>query len=181
MNKDLLKQSAEFILKSLETENINNDVLQNTPERFANGWIEMLSGYTMNDKDFYKVFPANSNDLVLIKDIEFTSICEHHLLPFNGEINIGYIPKNKVLGLSKFSRITNCFAKRLQLQEKLVREIANSLIKNLEITDLFIIAKAKHCCISCRGVNQKNSSAITFYASGKFKNYKENELLELIK
>lgn len=181
MNKELLKQSAELFLKALEINNLNDDVIKNTPRRFADGWLEMLSGYLMDDAEFYKTFSSNNNNLVLVKNIEFTSICEHHLLPFSGTISIGYIPKNKVLGLSKFARIANCFARRLQLQEKLVADIANSLIKNLEVNDLFIVAEARHDCMSCRGVNQKNSSTTTFFTNGKFEKYKENELLDLIK
>lgn len=181
MNKELLKQSVEIFLKALEVNNLNNDVIENTPRRFVDGWMEMLSGYLMDDAEFYKTFPSSNNNLVLVKNIEFTSVCEHHLLPFSGTISIGYIPKNKVLGLSKFARIVNCFARRLQLQEKLLTDIANSLVKNLEVNDFFIVAEAKHDCMSCRGVNQKNSSTTTFFTGGKFKDYRESELLNLIK
>ncbi len=181
MNKKLLKESAELFLKALEVKDLNIDVLQNTPARFANGWAEMLSGYLVDDKDLYKTFSSDNNNLVIVKDIEFTSVCEHHLLPFSGTISIGYIPKNKVLGLSKFARIVDCFARRLQLQEKLVINIAESLMQYLEIDDLFIVAEAKHDCMRCRGVNQKKSSTITFFSHGKFKEYRENELLDLIK
>ena len=181
MNKELLQKSIELFLESIDNNNINDEVIKNTPNRVVNSWIELLNGYNINETKLYKTFKSTNKNLVLIKNIEFTSICEHHLLPFSGSINIGYIPENKVLGLSKFSRIVDCFARRLQLQEKLVNEIGNSLINNLEIKDLFIMAQAVHSCVSCRGVNQKNSSTITFFMSGKFKNYKENELIDIIK
>ncbi len=182
INKELVKKLTESFLKEVNSNNVlNKDIIKETPERVAKGWLEMLSGYNINDKDLYKLFKVKNKNLVIIKNIEFASVCEHHLLPFTGVINIGYIPEDKVLGLSKFARIVDCFARRLQLQEKLVKYIADSIILNMQVKHLFIIAKATHSCMSCRGVNQKNSSTITFFSSGKFANYKENELLELIK
>lgn len=182
INKELVKKLTESFLKEVNSNNtLNKDIIKETPERVAKGWLEMLSGYNTNEKDLYKLFKVKNKNLVIIKNIEFASVCEHHLLPFSGVINIGYIPEDKVLGLSKFARIVDCFARRLQLQEKLVKDIADSIILNMQVKHLFIIAKATHSCMSCRGVNQKNSSTTTFFSSGKFANYKENELLELIK
>ncbi len=92
---------------------------------------------------------------------------------------MGYIPEGEVLGLSKFGRIVDCFAKRLQIQEKLTSEIGNSLIKNLKVKDIFVISRATHSCISCRGVRKQNAEAISFFTAGKFKNYNEFDLLKI--
>ena len=180
INRELLKKSAKLFLKAINPDLLNQDVIAETPDRVARSWLEMLSGYNVDDKEIYKTFSCENNNLVIIKDIKFVSVCEHHLLPFSGVVNIGYIPNGKVLGLSKFSRIVDCFAKRLQLQERLTEDIAESIIKNLDIVDLFIITKAKHDCMSCRGVKQKTSITNTFFKSGKFKKYKESELLKLL-
>lgn len=180
MNKEIIEKLTESFLKEVNTK-IEKDILKETPKRVAKAWLELLGGYKINDKSLYKTFPTDNNNLVIVKNIEFTSICEHHLLPFSGSISIGYIPNGRVLGLSKFARIVNCFARRLQLQEKLVKDIANSIQKNLNVKDLFVVAEAIHSCMACRGVNQKNSSTLTFFTSGKFENYKESEILMLLK
>lgn len=181
MNKEKIEKLTESFLKEVNfNNNIEKDIFKETPKRVAKSWQEMLDGYNIDDKSLYKTFQADNNNLVIVKNIEFASICEHHLLPFTGTISIGYIPKNKVLGLSKFARIVDCFARRLQLQEKLVKNIADSIIANLNTDDLFIVAKSVHSCISCRGVNKSTSSVLSFFTIGKFKNYKENELLQII-
>lgn len=180
MNKVIIKQSVQTFLQAIEPSKLNDDIVFNTPERVAKSWLEMLGGYEIDDKTLYKTFPADNNNLVVVKNIEFTSICEHHLLPFSGVISMGYIPNGKVLGLSKFARIVNCFARRLQLQEKLVNDIAKSIQTNLEVKDLFIVAEAKHSCMACRGVNQRASSTLTFFASGKFRDYRENEIMGIM-
>ena len=180
MNKEIIEKLTESFLKEINVNNIEEEILKETPKRVAKSWMEMLDGYNINDKTLYKTFPADNNNLVVVKNIEFVSVCEHHLLPFAGLISIGYIPNDRVLGLSKFARIVNCFSRRLQLQEKLVKDIANSIQINLNAKDLFIVAKATHSCMACRGVNQRNSSTLTFFTSGKFENYKENEILELV-
>ena len=180
MNKKIIEKLTESFLREANNK-IEENILKDTPKRVAKAWLELLGGYEIDDKTLYKTFPSDSNNLVIVKNIEFASICEHHLLPFSGSMSIGYIPNGKVLGLSKFARIVNCFARRLQLQEKLVKDIANSIQKNLNVKDLFIIAEATHSCVACRGVNQKSSSTLTFFVDGKFEEYKENELLILIK
>ena len=181
MNREIIEKLTESFLNEINVNNsIEDEILKETPKRVAKSWMEMLDGYNIDDKTLYKTFPAANNNLVVVRDIEFASVCEHHLLPFTGLMAIGYIPNDRVLGLSKFARIVNCFARRLQLQEKLVEDIANSILSNLNTTDLFIVAKATHSCMACRGVNQRNSSTLTFFINGKFRNYRENEILELL-
>ncbi len=173
--KKLEKNIKEFI-KIIGAE--GEDIIE-TPKRSANAWLELLNGYTQDDKLFYKTFKTDNKNLVIVKNIEFTSFCEHHLMPFQGVITMGYIPEGEVLGLSKFGRIVDCFAKRLQIQEKLTSEIGNSLIKNLKVKDIFVISRATHSCISCRGVRKQNAEAISFFTAGKFKNYNEFDLLKI--
>lgn len=149
-----------------------------TAKRLVKSWSELLSGYNIDEKSLYKTFEVSGeSNLVIAKDIEFASICRHHLLPFFGKIAIGYIPNGKVLGLSKFARIVDCFAKRLQLQETLVNDIAMSIKNNLNINDFFVIAQATHGCIMCRGVEKTNMNTINIYTSGKYKAYNEFDII----
>ncbi len=173
--KQLEKNIKEFI----KIIGVESEDLFDTPKRSANAWLELLSGYEQDDKIFYKTFKTDSKDLVIVKNIEFTSFCEHHLMPFQGTISIGYIPEGEVLGLSKFGRIIDCFAKRLQIQERLTNDIGNSLINNLKLKDIFVISKAIHSCISCRGIKKQKAEAISFFTAGKFKNYNEFDLLKI--
>ena len=183
LDEDNFKIFIKSILNNIDNNfsKLDKDILNKTPGRVFKAWEEMLSGYKIDDSSLYKLFKSDNKNLIIIKNIEFSSICEHHLLPFTGIMHIGYIPNGKVLGLSKFSRIVDCFSRRLQIQENLVTDIRNSIIKNLQVKDMFVVAEAKHCCICCRGVNQKNSSALNFFMEGKFKKYSEVDVLKLIK
>lgn len=179
-NKEILKKIVREFLDNSNIE-ISSDLLNETPNRVVKAWLEMTSGYAVDDTLLYKTFSSSSKGLIVVKNIEFSSICEHHLLPFSGVVHIGYIPNDGVLGLSKFARIVDCFSKRLQIQEKMIIEIGESIIKNLKPKDLFIIVSAKHSCMSCRGVEQSSSETISFFTYGKFKDYKEHELIAIIK
>ena len=180
INKEILKKIVREFLDNSNIK-ISNDLREKTPNRVVEAWLEMTGGYMVDDALLYKIFPSSAKNLVVVKNIEFSSICEHHLLPFSGVIHVGYVPNDGVLGLSKFARIVDCFSKRLQIQEKMVIEIGESIIKNLKPKDLFIIAIAKHSCMSCRGVEQSSSETISFFTYGKFKDYKEHELMSIIK
>jgi GTP cyclohydrolase I len=175
IDKKLVEELASSFLNDLG-DKISKNIRKETPKRVAKAWDEMLDGYNTNEEELYKTFPTANNDLVLIRNINFTSICEHHLLPFDGVVHIGYIPNGRILGLSKFARVVDCFSKRLQTQENMTLEIGNSLVNHLNPKHLFVIAKAKHACIFCRGVKQMSSDTATFFTHGKFRNYKENEL-----
>lgn len=170
----------KFLNKLNENNKINNEVLANTPRRVANAWLELLDGYNQNDADFYKTFEVkDNNNLIIIKAIDFVSVCEHHLMLFKGTVKIGYRPDNKVLGLSKFGRIVDCFSKRLQLQEKLTTDIGNSILQYLQPKDLFIVIEAEHSCMGCRGIKKQNAKTITLFTKGKFDNYNEIDLINL--
>lgn len=178
--EEIIIYVKNFLNTLNENGKINNEVLNNTPLRVANSWLELLDGYNQNDADFYKTFElTNNNNLVIIKAIDFVSVCEHHLMLFQGTVKIGYIPNNKVLGLSKFGRIVDCFAKRLQLQENLTNDIANSILKYLQPKALFIVVEAEHSCMGCRGIKKQNAKTITLFTKGKFEEYKEIDLINL--
>lgn len=167
MKNELEKNIKDFI--KIIGENPERDGLIETPKRVAAAWKELLAGYDCDDKSLYKTFHTDNNDLVIVKDIEFMSFCEHHIMPFSGIIAIGYIPNNKVLGFSKFGRIVDCFSKRLQIQEKLVCEIGKSLLENLNTEHIFVVCKADHSCMSCRGVKKQNSKTMSIFTHGKLK------------
>lgn len=163
-NEKDVKQASLDLLKGIG-EDINRPGLIETPQRVMKAWKELLSGYNEDPSKHLKLFKEDSSALTINRDINFTSVCEHHLLPFSGKITIGYIPDGQVLGLSKFSRIVDIFAKRLQLQEKLTQEIFNFLYEGMKPKFLFVYAVATHDCVSCRGVKQKESNTETLITS----------------
>ena len=138
--------------------------IKGTPNRMARALIEMTRGYYDKPEEYLSLFgnPNKENpQLVVVNKTHFTSLCEHHLLPFSGYVSIGYIPNEKIAGLSKFGRVVDTFAHRLQLQEKLTKEIFDFLKEVLQPKELFVRIIGEHDCISCRGVNQKDSNTIT--------------------
>lgn len=180
MNLEKIKKATSEMLEAFG-EDLNRPGIVETPKRVSKAWGEMLSGYDEDPNKHLKLFEEKSTSLTIIKDLNFTSVCEHHLMPFSGKINIGYIPNGKVLGLSKFSRISNTFAKRLQLQEKLTKDIFDFLKTGMEPSFLFVYIKATHDCIMCRGVNQKESETETllWFSNDEKKQYNITEIMQL--
>lgn len=155
-----------------------------TPKRIIKSWEKLFEGYKKNPKDIFKTFIEGSCDeMVILKDIEFYSYCEHHFLPFFGKIHIGYLPNKKVIGISKLARLIDIYARRLQIQEKMVSQIANAIMKYLKPKGCIVIAEAKHLCMISRGVEKKNSKMICSAIRGIFKknNKIRNEFLNIIK
>ena len=155
-----------------------------TPERVIKGWGKLYSGYKQNAADILKTTFINGkcDEMVILKDIEFYSTCEHHLLPFYGKIHIGYIPQDKVIGISKLARLTECFARRMQIQERMTAQIADAIMSNLKPLGAMVIAEACHFCMKARGVEKQNSRMITSAIRGVFKNIEvRNEFMQLIK
>lgn len=159
--------------------------LKNTPERLGRMFLdELLVGYKQDpNKILSKQFKGKSNDMVIIKDIPFVSLCAHHWLPFMGNVHIGYIPKKeKIVGLSKIPRLVKCFAQRFQIQENMTNEIANSLQNStLEPEGCIIVVKAQHLCAQIRGVQAHKTEMICSAIRGCFENQEiKNEFFKLI-
>jgi GTP cyclohydrolase I len=160
----------EFLLIVGETP--NREGLMRTPSRVAKSIAEILCGYSLNLKDIVNdaVFTATSSGMVVIRDIEFFSLCEHHLLPFFGQASIAYIPNNRIIGLSKAARIVEMYSRRLQVQERLTNEIAMAFEETLKPKGVACILEASHLCMMMRGVRQQNSKTISTFFSGDFEN-----------
>jgi GTP cyclohydrolase I len=164
-------------------ENPNREGLKATPERVARMYAELLSG--MNEDPQYHLksaFTENYDEIVLLRDIPFYSMCEHHLMPFIGKAHVAYLPAGKVLGVSKLARIVDCFAKRLQLQERLTAQIADSLMEGLEPQGVAVVLEASHSCMTIRGIKKPGSVMVTSAVRGIFKKdpRTRNEVMSLI-
>ena len=182
IDKEKIKKAVREILIAIG-ENPDREGLKETPERVANMYEEILGGYFQDAKEHIKLFTASYDEMIIVKDIPFFSLCEHHMLPFFGKVHIAYIPnKNKVTGLSKLARIVDVYAKRLQLQERLTEQIADAIVENLNPKGVLVIVEAEHLCMVMRGVKKKGSKTITSALRGIFKkNYATRmEALSLI-
>jgi GTP cyclohydrolase I len=158
--------------------------LRETPQRVVEAWRHWFSGYTQNLEDIVKVFYDDSSDeMILLKDIEFSSMCEHHMAPFYGKAHVAYIPDKKLIGASKLARIVDLYAKRLQIQERICNQVTAALEELLQPKGVACLIEAKHSCISSRGVQKQCSVFTTSSLTGAFKeNFAtRNEFLKLIK
>jgi GTP cyclohydrolase I len=136
--------------------------LKETPERVVKALKEMTSGYQLEPKHVLKLFPLDSSEMVIVNGIQFSSLCEHHLLPFSGTVSAGYIPSVKLVGLSKIPRlVTDVFAPRLQTQERLTSQIANAINDSLQPKGVGVVVRAHHSCMGCRGAKQPNAEMVT--------------------
>ncbi len=175
---------AVRILLEYLGEDPDREGLVETPKRVIKAYEEMLSGYTQDPKDLIKTFKDGvCDELVILKDIGFNSLCEHHVLPFSGVAHVGYIPNKEIIGLSKLARIVDLYSKRLQVQERLGVQITKALMEFLKPKGCGCIIKANHSCMSCRGVNKQNSTMITSSLEGVFKTDPKtrSEFLELVR
>lgn len=172
------------ILKEIG-ENPERDGLKSTPKRAANAMRFLTQGY---EADIDKIvngalFSSDSDEMVIVKDIELYSMCEHHILPFIGKCHVAYLPRGKVIGLSKIARLVDIFARRLQIQENLTKEIADCILKKTDASGAAVIIEAKHMCMMMRGVEKQNSVMTTSCMLGAFRNTAStrNEFLSLIR
>lgn len=160
------------------------DDLPETSERVVKAFEEMLSGYKVKIPSLFKMFESPSDEMVVCSDIEFVSVCEHHLLPFVGVAHVGYLPgdESKVIGLSKIARLVDAFSRRLQLQERLTSEIATSLMAGVNAKGVGVVMVAKHQCLSCRGARKADAKMKTSSMLGYFRSKAEvrAEFLTLI-
>jgi GTP cyclohydrolase I len=159
--------------------------LVKTPERVERSWKFLTRGYTqdLNAVVNGALFEAESDDMVIVRDIEFFSMCEHHLLPFLGRCHVGYIPKGKIIGVSKVARIVDMFSRRLQVQERLTREISSALEEILGAEGVGVVMEARHLCMQMRGVEKQNSVMTTSSMRGSFRRElaTRNEFTRLIR
>ena len=165
-------------------EDPERDGLLQTPERVEKALKYLTSGYTADLNQIVNgaLFEVNYDEVVVVRDIEFFSMCEHHMLPFFGKMHVAYLPSKKVIGLSKIPRIVDVFARRLQIQERLTQEVAETIQKLIEPRGVAVICEARHFCMMMRGVEKQHSGAITSSMLGAFRNNKatRNELLSLL-
>lgn len=167
----------EEILRLLGEDSQREGLLK-TPVRAAKAMLDITSGYRQDPIAVARkaVFEHAGSRMVIVKDIEFYSICEHHILPFFGRISIGYIPDGKMIGLSKLARIVDCFAKRLQVQERLTAQVCKLLSEAMPNKGVIVSCTAQHLCMKMRGVEKQDSSTITYDYNGEFE--KDPELRE---
>lgn len=173
MDKKLLvaqKSQPENLVHDLISsfgENPNRNGLKETPKRVIKMYQELLSGYSMDPKNVFKTFPSNGfHDLVTATNIEFYSLCEHHMIPFHGKVHIGYVPNGRILGLSKFVRLVDIFARRLQTQENFTHQLAEAIDKNLHPQGYIIHVEAEHLCVAMRGIKKQNFMTKTTIKNG---------------
>ena len=166
-------------------EDVNREGLQRTPDRAARALEFLTQGYRQNLDEIINgaVFESSASEIILVKDIELYSLCEHHLLPFIGRAHVAYLPNGKVIGLSKVARIVDAFARRLQIQENLTTQIAESLMNCLQPSGVAVVVEAKHLCMMMRGVEKQNSVMKTSCLLGTFKDdaRTRSEFLSLLK
>ena len=164
-----LAENYKSIL-SLIGENPNREGLQGSPERIAQAMLFFTQGYEQNPEEIIKsaMFEEDYKQMVVVKDIEIYSICEHHMVPFFGKAHVAYIPNEKICGLSKIPRMVEAFARRLQVQERLTRQIKECLQQTLNPLGVAVVIEARHLCMSMRGVQKQNSITTTSDFSGAF-------------
>lgn len=159
--------------------------LLKTPERVKASYAYLTAGYRMKAKDILNkaIFNEEYDEMVLIKDIDMFSLCEHHLLPFYGKCHVAYLPKGRIIGLSKVPRIVDMFARRLQVQERLTSQIANCLKDALEPLGVAVIIEAQHLCMAMRGVEKQNATCVTSSMLGVFRTDRSTrmEFMDLVK
>jgi GTP cyclohydrolase I len=172
------------ILKQIG-EDPERDGLQNTPSRVDRSMRFLTSGYGMNADDILgkALFDVAYDEMVIVRDIEVFSLCEHHLLPFFGKCHVGYIPNGRVVGLSKIPRLVDMYARRLQVQERLTTQIADTLNEKVHPRGVAVVIEAQHLCMIMRGVEKQNSVAVTSSMLGVFKDNQNtrNEFLNLVR
>lgn len=174
---------VEKILRGLG-EDPSREGLLRTPERAEEAYRFLTSGYQMSIEKILNgaLYTVKYDEMVIVKDIEFFSLCEHHLLPFFGKVHVAYIPREKVIGLSKIPRVVDMFARRLQLQERLTQQVAQTIAEAIDPLGVGVICHARHFCMMMRGVEKQHSGAVTSAMLGAFRNKKEtrDEFLSLV-
>ena len=182
-NHDTLEEITRNLLKEIG-ENPDREGLLKTPYRVAKTWELFSKGYNQNLEDIINnaIFKEDAKDMIIVRDVEFFSLCEHHLLPFFGKAHVGYIPSGKIVGLSKIPRIIDMFARRLQVQERLTHQIADAIMNAIDPLGVAVVMEGRHMCMQMRGVEKQNSFASTSAMLGQFRKSSEtrSEFLSII-
>jgi len=177
--ENAVKQMLEYI-----GEDVNREGLIKTPTRVKKAWEFMCSGYNKDAKEIINsaLFTSTNDEMVVVKDIEFYSMCEHHMLPIIGKVHVAYIPNGKVVGLSKIPRVVDVFARRLQIQEQLTEQIADAINDAINPKGVAVIIDARHMCMEMRGVEKICSTTVTSALRGLFKKEKKtkDEFLSIV-
>jgi len=180
IDKERIEKAVKEILLAIG-EDVNREGLLETPSRVARMYEEILDGYNQDEKvHLAKTFKEEGGDFVIEKDIDFSSTCEHHLMPFFGKVHIGYIPNDKVVGLSKLARVVDVYSKRLQLQERLGSQIADSIYENLSCKGVIVLIEGEHTCMTSRGVKKIGSKTITSATRGEISKELEDKFYSII-
>lgn len=165
-------------------EDVEREGLLKTPERAAKSILDLTKGYSMDPKSIIDKakFIENYKNMVIVKDVQFYSLCEHHILPFYGKVHIGYIPNGCIVGLSKIPRVVDVFSHRLQVQERMTNDLVSALQEHLNPLGVMVVVEAQHMCMQMRGVEKDNTVTTTIDYSGVYENIDlRNEFLRLIK
>jgi GTP cyclohydrolase I len=187
MDEARQREFAELVRRQLELlgEDPSRDGLDRTPNRVAKAFESLTRGYWQDPKQVLNdaLFDVQSDEMVIVKDIDFYSLCEHHLLPFFGRCHIAYLPANKVVGLSKLPRLVEVFARRLQVQERMTTDIARTIEELINPQGVAVVIEAQHLCMAMRGVEKQNSYALTSSMLGAFRTdaRTRSEFLDLIR
>jgi len=179
-----IAEHMRFVLEALG-EDTQREGLRGTPERSAKAFEYLTSGYSKNVHDVVNgaLFQVKYDEMVIVKDIEFYSLCEHHLLPFFGKIHVAYLPHERVIGLSKIPRLVDVFARRFQIQERLTQQVAETIQELVDPRGVGVICEARHFCMMMRGVEKQHSGTVTSAMLGAFRTNKEtrDEMLSLVR
>ncbi len=180
MDRERVVKAVGELLDALG-EDRTREGLKDTPARVADMYAQLLSGTgSTAERELSKTFAVEGGDMIIEKDIAFSSMCEHHLMPFFGTVAIAYIPDKKVVGLSKLARCVDIYAARLQLQEQFTRQIAGAIMEYLSPKGVLVRCEAEHTCMTCRGVKKAGSKTVTWVALGDFPDEKvQTALLQM--
>ena len=174
-------QNITALLLETIGEDPQREGLRDTPRRVADMFTELTEGYSMNPKEILSREWSEVSGMVVAKEIGFFSLCEHHILPFYGKVHIGYMPSKAVVGLSKLVRLVDCFSKRLQLQERMTKQIADALNENLHPHGVVVVVQARHLCMEMRGV-KSGADIVTSEIRGQFEKFEtRNEFFNMLR
>lgn len=178
-----MEKFFEGILEGIG-EDPKREGLLKTPQRCARALAELTSGYGQDPEQIINgaLFTEDYSEMIIMKDIDFYSLCEHHMLPFFGKVHMAYLPRGKIVGISKMARLVDVFARRLQVQERMTTQIASLLMEKLGAEGVAVVAEAEHLCMRMRGVEKQNSYVVTSAMFGVFREHQEtrNEFMNLI-